>query len=327
MSGQARDIRLSTQRIEGYRNFGTKLWNAARFCEINDCVAVPDFDPWGANETVNQWIRGEAVKTVQSVTEALDACAFDAAAGALYRFIWNVFCDWHLELIKPILRGSDEAARAETRAMTAWVLEIILKLLHPVAPFITEELWAKTGAVAHEGMLIGSAWPELPESWINSAADAEIGWLIDLVTEVRQLRGEMNVPPSAKPMLALVGLSQPSRDRLARHRELIVTLARLGRVDEADTPAAGSALFVVGEATGALAIAQFVDVGAERARLAREIAGHGADIDRAARKLANADFLARAPEEVVEESRGRLAESESAKARLEAALARLDTLA
>jgi valyl-tRNA synthetase len=325
MSGQARDIRLSTQRIEGYRNFGTKLWNAARFCEINDCVAAPGFDPATAGERVNRWIYGETVKTAQAVTGALDACAFDAAASALYRFIWNVYCDWHLELIKPVLRGGDEGAKAETRAMTAWVLETILKLLHPVAPFITEDLWDKIGP--HAGMLITQAWPVLADGQIDAEADAEIGWLIDLVTEVRQLRGEMNVPPAAKPALALVGLSQTSRERLARHRDLILTLARVGEVEEADAAPAGSALFVAGEATGALAIAQFVDLEAERARLAREISGHGADIDRAAKKLSNAAFLARAPEEVVEESRERLAESQSAKARLEAALARLDALA
>ena len=326
MSGQARDIHLSTQRIEGYRNFGTKLWNAARFCEMNDCVAVAGFDPAAVKEQVNRWILGETVKTAGAVTQALDACAFDAAATALYRFIWNVYCDWHLELIKPILRGGDEAAKAETRAMTAWVLETILKLLHPVAPFITEELWDKTAAAPRTGMLITEPWPDLPAAWIDPQAEAEIGWLVQLVTEVRQLRGEMNVPPSAKPPLALIGLSETSRERLARHRELIVTLARLDKIEEAAAPPAGSALFVAAEATGALAIAQFIDLSAERARLAKDISVHGADIERAAKKLDNAAFLARAPAEVVEESRERLAESVSAKARLEAALARLDAL-
>jgi valyl-tRNA synthetase len=324
MSGQARDIRLSIQRIEGYRNFGTKLWNAARFCEINDCVPVADFDPGGVKERVNRWILGETVKTARAVTEALEACAFDTAAGALYRFIWNVYCDWHLELIKPILRGDDEAAKAETRATTAWVMEIILKLLHPVAPFITEDLWDKIAP--RGGMLIAQSWPELRPAWIDEEAAADIGWLVELVSEVRQLRAQMNVPPAARPTLALVGLSPASKERLAHHGDLILTLARLEKVEAADTPPTGSAPFVIGEATGALAIAQFLDLEAERARLAREISVRGADIDRTAKKLANADFLARAPDEVVEESRERLAESQSAKARLEAALARLDTL-
>jgi valyl-tRNA synthetase len=323
MSGQARDIRLSTQRIEGYRNFGTKLWNAARFCEMNGCVPTAEFDPGGAKEKVNLWIRGETVKTAHAVTDALEACAFDVAAGALYRFVWNVYCDWHLELIKPILRGDDEAAKGETRAMTAWVLEVILKLLHPVVPFITEELWDKTPG-QRSGLLIAEPWPSLPPMWIDREAETDIGWLVDLVTEVRQLRAEMNVPPAARPTVTLAGLSPASQDRLSRHRDLVLTLARLDAIEAAETAPPGSALFVVGEATGALAISQFIDLTAERARLSREIAGHAADIERTARKLANAAFLAKAPEEVVEDSRERLAESEAAKAKLQGALARLE---
>jgi valyl-tRNA synthetase len=325
MSGQARDIRLSTARIEGYRNFGTKLWNAARFCEINDCAPVQGFDPAGARDRVNRWILGETVATAIKVTQALETCAFDAAAAALYRFVWNTYCDWYLELIKPIFRAADAATTAETRAMAAWVLETILRLLHPVAPFITEELWAKTGR--RQGLLISTDWPRLSETWIDPEAGSEINWLIELVSEIRQLRGEMNVPPAAKPALALIGAAPASRDRLERHRPLILTLARLSSAETAPSAPPGSALFVAGEATGALAIAEHIDIAAERARLAREIAAHAADIDRTARKLANAAFLAKAPDEVVEENRERLAQSESAKARLEGALTRLESVA
>ena len=164
MSGQARDIKLSKQRIEGYRNFGTKLWNAARFCQMHECVAPPSFDPGQVKQTVNRWIRGEVVKTTAEVTKALGDCAFDDAANALYRFIWNVFCDWYLELSKPVLNGDDEAAKAETRATTAWALDVILKLLHPVMPFITEELWdklAEDGGFKRPSMLISAQWPQL----------------------------------------------------------------------------------------------------------------------------------------------------------------------
>ncbi len=327
MSGQARDIKLSTQRIEGYRNFGTKLWNAARFCEINGCVAVEGFDPGAATGTVNRWIAGEAAKASRAVTAALDARAFDEAAGALYRFVWNIYCDWFLELAKPILNGDDEAAKAETRAMAAWVLDLILRLLHPVMPFLTEELWAKTAAAPREGLLIAAAWPDLPESWLDPDADAEIGWLIALVTEVRQLRAETNVPPAARPALALIGAGEATRARLARHRDLIVSLARLGSIEAAPAAPAGSALFVIGEAAAALAIAQHIDLAGETARLGKEIAGHAADIERTTRKLGNPDFVARAPEAVVEENRDRLAEAQNAKARLEAARARLEALA
>ncbi|HZZ35755.1 MAG TPA: valine--tRNA ligase [Caulobacteraceae bacterium] len=328
MSGQARDLKLSEQRIEGYRNFGTKLWNAARFCQMNECVRVEGFDPAGVKQTVNRWIRGETLKARDQVTAALEACAFDDAASVLYRFIWNVFCDWYVELAKPILSGSDQAAKAETRAMAAWVLDTILKLLHPVTPFITEELWAKTAEFGHprEHLLISAAWPELPASYADAEAEAEIGWMIELISEVRAIRAEMNVPGSARPPLVVAGAGAAARERITRHRELILTLGRLGSIAEADAAPAGAVPFVIGEATGALAIAEFVNLAAEKARLAKEIAGHAGEIEKTARKLGNPDFVARAPDEVVEENRERLAEAEHAKARLEAALSRLETV-
>jgi len=327
MSGQARDIKLSTQRIEGYRNFGTKLWNATRFSQMNGCVRVEGFDPAGVNQTINKWIRGEAVKTAAAVTEALESCAFDAATSALYRFIWNVFCDWYLELAKPILNGADEAAKAETQAMTAWVLDQCLLLLHPVMPFLTEELWDKTAeeGPARDGFLMTTRWPDLPADWIDAGAEAEIGWLVDLVTEVRSIRAEMNVPPGARVPLTLSGAGEETRARLARHRDLILTLGRLGSAEEGEPPA-GSAPFTIGEATAAIAIADFIDLAAERARLTKEIAGHAGDIERVNKKLGNPDFLAKAREEVIEENREKLAEAEAAKAKLEAALGRLESV-
>jgi valyl-tRNA synthetase len=328
MSGQARDIKLSKQRIEGYRNFGTKLWNASRFAQMNECVRVEGFDPSTVQQPINKWIRGETVKTVAEVTRALEAPSFDAAATALYRFIWNVFCDWYLELAKPILNGDDGDAKAETRATAAWALDVILKLLHPVMPFITEELWDKTAefGAPREGMLIVEKWPELPESWIDAEAEAEIGWLVDTVGEIRSIRAEMNVPPGAKPPLSVIGANAETKGRLARHRDLLLSLARLDSAREADAAPAGSVPIVLGEATGALAIAEFIDLTAEKARLAKEIAGHAVDIDKAAKKLNNPDFLARAKEEAVTENRERLAEAEAAKTKLEAALARLEAV-
>ncbi len=325
MSGQARSIRLSKQRVEGYRNFGTKLWNATRFTQMNGCVRVAGFDPATVDQTINRWIRGEVVRTAAQVTAALDGAEFGEAAGALYRFIWNVFCDWYLELAKPILNGSDEAAKAETQAMVAWTLDQILTLLHPVMPFLTEELWAKTaeeGGPARDNLLIVETWPQLPEGWIDASAEAEIGWLVDLVTEIRSVRAEMNVPPGAKVPLTVSGAGEETRARLARHRDLIVTLARLESLAEGEA-AAGSVPFVAGEATAALAIADFIDLAAERARLTKEIATQVGDIERVNKKLGNPDFLAKAKEEVIEENREKLAEAQAAKAKLEAALARL----
>ena len=328
MSGQARDIKLSKQRIEGYRNFGTKLWNASRFAQMNECVRVEGFDPATVQQPINKWIRGETVKTAAEVTKALEAPAFDEAASSLYRFVWNVFCDWYLELAKPILNGDDAAAKAETRATAAWALDVILKLLHPVMPFITEELWEKTAEFgpARDSMLISAQWPDLPAEWIDAEAEAEIGWLVETVGEIRSIRAEMNVPPSAKPALSVVGAGAETKARLARHRDLLLTLARLDSAREADAAPAGSVPIVMGEATGALAIAEFIDLAAEKARLTKEIAGHVGEIEKVGKKLGNPDFLARAKEEVIEENRERLADAEAAKAKLEAALSRLESV-
>jgi valyl-tRNA synthetase len=325
LSAQARNIKLSHERIEGYRNFGTKLWNAARFCELNGCAPVEGFDPGGVRSTLNRWIRGEAMKTIAAVTEALDGCAFADAAGALYRFIWNVFCDWYVELAKSVLAGEDEAAKAETRAMAAWTLRVCLKLLHPISPFITETLWSEFSALS-EGLLISAAWPRARADWIDAEAAAELAWLIELVDSVRSIRAETNVPPAARAPLVLVGAGPVTRERLARHRVLIERLARLASIELADTAPAGAVQFVAGEATGALAIAGIIDVASERARLAKDIAALAADAAKTAKKLANADFVARAPEGVVEENRERLAEAEAAKAKLEGALERLESV-
>jgi len=325
MSGQARDIKLSKARVEGYRNFGTKLWNAARFCQMNECVSPAGFDPGAVKETVNRWIRGEVAKTAAAVTAALNGCAFDEAADALYRFVWNVFCDWYLELAKPILNGDDEAAKAETRAMAAWTLDQALKLLHPVSPFLTEELWEKTAEFgpARGGLLMEAAWPAPDPAWVDAEAEAEIDWLIALISEVRSIRAEMNVPPSARTPLVLVGAGAATHERLARHRDRLSSLARLESVREADQPPKGAAQFAAGEATGALSIAEFIDLAAERARLSKAVAGLDADIARVVKKLDNPDFMARAPEAVVAENREKLAEAEAAKAKFQSALARL----
>jgi valyl-tRNA synthetase len=326
MSGPARNIRLSKQRVEGYRNFGTKLWNAARFCQMNECVVADGFDPGAVKGSLNRWLRGELAKTAETVTGALERFAFDEAAAALYRFIWNTFCDWHLELAKPILNGDDEAAKAETRCTTAWVLDQILKLLHPVAPFITEELWAATAEFGPrpEGMLMGVAWPQFPPEYLDAEAEADIGWLVDLVSEVRSIRSEMNVPPSARPPLTLVDASDETRKRVARHRASLLALGRLDAVTFADAIPAGAASFPSGEATAALSIAGFIDVEAEKARLKKAIGVAVSDADRVNKKLGNADFMARAPESVVAENREKLADAQAAKAKLEAAFARLE---
>jgi valyl-tRNA synthetase len=327
MSGAARDIKLSRQRIEGYRNFGTKLWNATRFCQMNGCARAAGFDPAEVKLTLNRWIVGETARTAQAVTAALADCGFDEAANGLYRFIWNRFCDWYVELAKPILNGADAAARDETRATAAWVLDVTLKLLHPVTPFLTEELWGQTAELGapreHTGFLMTAPWPQLPESLIDRAADAEIGLIIETITEGRSVRQELNVPPSARPPLLVVEASAAQREVLQASAPLIGQLLRIAEVRIAEIAPEGSIPYVVEGATFALPVAEFIDIAAERARLSKEVAGHAGEIDKLSRKLGNPDFVARAPEEVVEENRERLAEAEAARAKLEAALSRL----
>ncbi len=324
-----RDIKLSKQRIEGYRNFGTKLWNAARFSQMNEAKRVEGFDPATVEQTINRWIRGELTRAERAVSEAIEGGRFDDAASGLYRFVWNVFCDWYLELAKPVFNGADEAAKAETRAMTAWTIDQTLKLLHPVMPFITEELWAELGkeGPARESLLIGAEWPVLPDAFIDRAAEAEIGWLVDLVGEIRALRAEMNVPPSAKPPLAFVAPDAVTAERIARHRDLLLTLGRVSEVNSAEAAPAGAVTFVSGSTTAALSLAGIIDLTAERARLEKEIAVFDSDIGHVNKKLGNPNFVSRAAPEVVDEQRAKLAEAEEGKIKLQAALARLDAMA
>jgi valyl-tRNA synthetase len=323
MAAQGRDIKLSASRVEGYRNFATKLWNAARFAEINGAAPVEGFDPAHAKETVNRWIAGESERAVAQVTAALEAYRFNDAAGAIYSFIWHVFCDWYLELTKPILAGSDQAAAAETRAMTAWVLDRALKLLHPFMPFVTEELWAKL-AVEGEGretLLALAPWPH-HRGLEYADADAEIGWVIRLISEVRSVRSEMNVPAGAKVPLVISGASEETTARAKRHEDTILRLARIDAMSFGKTPA-GAVQIVLDEATLALPLAGVIDVAAESKRLKREIDKVASEIKQLDAKLANEKFVSRAPEHVVEEQRERKADAEAVAARLEQALKRL----
>jgi len=323
MAAQGRDIKLATSRVEGYRNFATKLWNAARFAEINECARIDGFDPRSARETLNRWIAHEIAKTSREVTEAIETFRFNEAAGSIYRFVWNVFCDWYLELVKPVLIGPDGAAKAETRAMTAWVRDEILKLLHPFMPFITEELWRLTdGALSSGAPLMLAPWP-LYDGLEDGHAEGEIGWLVDLIGAIRSVRSEMNVPPASQVPLVLAAVSSETRARAGRWDEFLKRLARLSEVSFADQPPAGSVRIVVRGEVAALPLAGVIDVAAERSRLNKDLAKLKADIARVRAKLGNADFLARAPEEVVEGDREKLAETENRRDKLVEALRQL----
>ena len=323
MAAQGRDIRLSTQRVEGYRNFATKLWNACRFAEINGCVTVPGFDPKGAKEKLNRWIAHETARAVREVTEAIEAYKFNEAAGAAYRFVWNVFCDWYLELVKPVLTGPDGAAKAETRATTAWARDEILKLLHPFMPFLTEELWSLTAGPHKRAQVLAlTPWPKL-EGLDDQDAEAEIGWVVDLVTEVRSVRAEMNISPATLIPLALVGVSAETKARAARWTEFAKRLARLADISLAEQAPPGAVQLLVRGEVAALPLKGVIDLAAERARLEKEMSKVEADIRRVDAKLANADFLARAPEEVVDGEREKREEAQARKAKIIEALERL----
>jgi len=330
MSGQGRDIKLATPRIEGYRNFGTKLWNAARFCQMNGCARAEGFDPAQVKGVLNRWIIGETQRASVSVTEAIASCGFDGAATTLYRFIWNTFCDWYVELSKPLLTGADHTAKAETQAVAAWVLDQILKLLHPIMPFLTEELWTQTadlGAVRPVGLLITAAWPNLSPDLIDLKAQAEIDLIIAVVTEGRSVKAELNVPHAARPPLLVIDATTDQRAILEANAAVIVQTLRVADLRFETEAPLGAIPFVVQGATLALPVADFIDLAAEKARLIKEIAAHESDITHVMKKLGNPDFLARAKEEVVEENRERLAEAEAAKTKLQGALKRLEAVA
>ena len=325
MAAQGRDIKLATSRVEGYRNFGTKLWNAARFCEMNECARVEGFDPASVRQTVNKWIAGEAARTASEITLALEAYRFNDAANAAYRFVWNVFCDWYLEFIKPLLMGEDEAAKAETRATAAWVLDQILLMLHPFMPFVTEELWQRTAEKGpkRESLLVTASWP-IHTGLGDQAADAEMDWVIRFISDVRSVRAEMNVPAGAKIALLIKDASAESLARLERHRSLIDRLARLSSVDVATEIPHGAVQLVLDEATLILPLADVVDLKAETARLRKELGKLEDEVKKIDAKLGNAKFLAGAPEHVVEEQHERKAEAQAAMAKFTDALKRLD---
>jgi valyl-tRNA synthetase len=328
LAAQGRDIKLAESRIEGYRNFGTKLWNAARYAEMNGCRYVPDFDPAGAKLTLNRWIASAAIKTGARVSAALDEFKFNEAADALYQFTWGNFCDWYIEFSKPILTGTDEAAKAETRAMTCWVLARIVHLLHPIMPFMTETLWrhlAGEGA----GMLIRAKWPDAT-GIADDAALGEMEFVVNLISAIRTARSEMNVPAGSELAAFVTDTRAEGREWIARHGDQIRRLARLKQIVFADAAEqrrltdSKSALQVVIEGTTVLLdLAGAVDLGKERARLQKEAAALAAELDKIAKKLGNEQFLAKAKPEVVEEQRERQTEGELALARLNAAVARI----
>jgi valyl-tRNA synthetase len=350
-AAHSHDIKLSPQLVETNRNFATKLWNACRFAEMNACEKPADFDPAKTKEVLNRWIAHETSRATREVTEAIEGYRFNDAGNAIYRFVWNVYCDWYLELAKPVLLGEDGAAKSETRATVAWARDEILKLLHPFMPFITEELWAVTAK--RDGLLALAAWPrkavqltvqELASMSIagpndalippvilaldagdfsDPGAEAEIGWVVDLVTAIRSVRAEMNIPPATLTPLVLSGVSDETKGRAQRWNDVVKRMARLADISFADSAPQGAVQLLVRGEVAALPLKGVIDFSAEKARLDKEIIKADADIKRVDAKLGNEKFVANAPEEIVEEEKEK---RETAMARKEKILEALERL-
>jgi valyl-tRNA synthetase len=322
LAAPGRDIKLAESRVEGYRNFATKLWNAARYAQINGCAPVGGFSPAQSRLTVNRWITAATADCAAAVTASLDAYRFDEAAARLYHFVWGTFCDWYIEFTKPILQSNDDRARSETQATTACVLVHILRLLHPVMPFITEELWqyfAGEGA----GLLIAAPWPDFPPDAIDRAAASEMEWVVTAISAIRAVRAEMNVPPASRVPLLVKDAESAAAERLERHGEHFIRLARVDRIEPAGIVPVGAIQVVVEGATMILPLGEVVDLARERARLAKEIGKLDGEIAKFAAKLGNPQFLAKAKPEVVEEQREREADAARDRDRLRAAHDRL----
>ena len=356
-AAQGHDIKLSPQLVETNRNFATKLWNACRFAEMNGCALPLDFDPAQAKETLNRWIAHETAHACREVTEAIETYRFNDAANAAYRFVWNVYCDWYLELAKPVLMGEESVARAETRATVAWARDEILKLLHPFMPFITEELWAVTAT--RDGLLALAPWSRKTEflreqmplvagfaegdplltpalvaasrtpadDFSDPAAEAEIGWVVDLVTAIRSIRAEMNITPATLTPLVLAGASEKTRQRAQRWNDVVKRMARLADISFADRAPEGAVQLLVRGEVAALPLKGVIDLAAEKARLDKELAKAEADIKRVDAKLGNEKFVANAPEDIVEEEKEKRDAAAARKAKILEALDRLKNAA
>jgi len=332
MAAQGRDIKLSTARVEGYRNFATKIWNAARFAELNGCARTESFDPAAVKQPLNRWILSEAARAAEDIAAGIPSFRFNEAAGAAYRFVWNQFCDWYLELAKPVLQGEgvDAAEKAETQATVAHVIDLICQLLHPFMPFLTEELWAqKAGegaprklAAGDDALVCLTRWPDLA-ALKDEAAEAEIGFVVDLISDIRSVRSEVNVPAGTQAPLVLVNASAATRATIESWRPMIERLARVSEIAFEDASPVQSAQIIVRGEVAALPLAGIIDLDVERTRLTKEMAKLDQDIAVVDKKLGNPDFMARAPEEIVEENRDRRSAAEARKIKIAEALTRL----
>lgn len=324
-AAQGRDIRMSEDRVEGYRNFTTKLWNAARYCEMNDCLPKEGFDPSKVNNTLNQWIIGEVLKATKDIEDALAAYKFNEASSAIYQFTWGTFCDWYLEFTKPLLAEGPDDVKAEIRGTTGWVLDQILRLLNPFMPYVTEELYEKIAARGAGERLLTGAWPEYPQSLIKADAVSEIAWVQKFISAIRSVRSDMNVPAGAKIALIVQDANAATQVRLKTYDAVLKQMARLASIDLLSGKAPGRSIkTIVDEATLILPIADLIDLDKERDRLQKQIAKLEDDIKKTDAKLGNEQFVSNAPPEILEEFRTRKVEFQQMIDKLSTALSQLE---
>jgi valyl-tRNA synthetase len=319
-------LKINEDRIKGYRNFGTKLWNATRFAEMNDVFTAPRADGVPqATQTVNRWIIGETAKVRVEVDAALTAYRFNDAANALYAFVWGKVCDWYVEFSKPLLLDGAEAEKLETQQTMAWVLDQSFAMLHPFMPFITEELWSLTGTRAQ--MLALTPWPDtLTADLVDAQAQAEMDWTISLIDGVRSARAQMNVPAGLKIGVLRIEADSDAQKAQASNLPMIQRLARIESIDVAAEVPKGSLTVAVKGATFALPLAGLIDVDAEKDRLAKGLMKLEKEIKGLAGRANNPKFADSAPPEVVAETKQNLADREAEAEQLKTALARLSEI-
>lgn len=325
MESQGRDIKMDEKRVEGYRNFATKLWNAARFAQSNGIGASTTLSAPKAELAVNRWIIGETVATLDRLNKAFDELRFDGMADTIYHFVWDQFCDWYLELIKPaFVDGEKQDMDAESQLVAGWVLDQILVMLHPFMPFITEELWHAMAApdAPRNYDIIHAKWPA-PKAAVDVEASAEISWLIKLVDATRSAKNELGIPPGTKMNGFVRDASAATQARISAQSGAIARLARLENISTENAPDGGSIQLVVDEATFIIPLEGVIDLDAERARITKAIEAASKEIKSLSGRLGNANFIEKAKPEAVEKAREDLTEKSAEVERLTAALARL----
>jgi valyl-tRNA synthetase len=326
MESQGRDIKMDDKRVEGYRNFATKLWNATRFCQSNGIGASSTLKAPSARLAANQWIIGEVQQCQEELDKAMADLRFDAAANTIYQFTWSRFCDWYLELIKPVFAGEETPATTETREVAGWALDQILVMLHPFMPFITEELWHAQGALNGKDRsdypLITAKWPD-PRAKVSADATDAIDWVIDLTTNVRSAKNELGIAPGAKLAAFLPNASALASSTIERSSAAIERLARLTPLTIGEAPSGPAMQVTARDDLFVIPLEGIIDIAEEKARLEKALAASQKEAKSLEGRLSNANFVERAAPQAVEKAKADFAHHSAEAERLAAALKRL----